>query len=87
MTLRWGTLIAVAVGALTLFSGLGKNGLWEPWEMDRADLARTLSNPPEAVLALGPSSTDAELQAIQTAASEAGVALKRPDLAPVSALR
>lgn len=87
MTLRWGTLIAVAVGALTLFSGLGKNGLWEPWEMDRADLARTLSNPPEAVLALGASTSDAEVQAIQTAANEAGVALKRPDLAPVSALR
>lgn len=87
MTLRWGTLIAVAVGALTLFSGLGKNGLWEPWEMDRADLARTLSNPPEAVVALGASSSDAELQAIQTAANEAGVALKRPDIAPISALR
>lgn len=87
MTLRWGTLIAVAVGALTLFSGLGKNGLWEPWEMDRADLARTLSNPPESVIALGASSTDAEVQAIQSAATEAGVALKRPDPAPVSALR
>lgn len=87
MTLRWGTLIAVAVGALTLFSGLGKNGLWEPWEMDRADLARTLSNPPESVLALGAATSDAEVQAIQNAANEAGVALKRPDLAPVSALR
>jgi len=86
-TLRWGTLVAVAIGALTLFSGLGKNGLWEPWEMDRSDLARTLSNPPESVLALGSSSSDSEVQAIQSAANTAGVALKRPDLAPVSALR
>lgn len=84
--LRFSTLIAVAVGAITLFAGLGNNGLWEPWEMDRADLARTLSNPPEAILALG-TTTETEVQAIQKAALDANVALKRPDPAPVSALR
>ncbi len=84
---RWGTFLALALGALTLFVGLGKNGLWEPWEMDRADLARTLSNPPEAVMALGNATSEAEVATLMSAAQASKVALKRPDEAAATALR
>lgn len=84
---RWGTLVALALGAATLLIGLGRNGLWEPWEMDRADLARTLANPPEAVVALGAATSDAEVAALQQAGQSVGVAVKRPDESPTTALR
>ncbi|MFO0749456.1 MAG: glycosyltransferase family 39 protein [Myxococcota bacterium] len=61
-----------------LFAGLGSTGLWEPWEMDRADLARTLAAPPEAVVALG-AGQDATTELVTRAAAQAGVVIRKPD--------
>lgn len=77
---RWGNLAALALGAVVLFVGLGKSGLWEPWEMERADLARTLASPPEAVLVLGPGA-DGTAEVVARAAREVGVVIRKPDAA------
>ena len=36
-------LLALALAAAALFPGLGSFGLWDPWEMQRAHLARTMA--------------------------------------------
>ncbi|MCC6622993.1 MAG: glycosyltransferase family 39 protein [Deltaproteobacteria bacterium] len=77
---RWGNLAALALGAVVLFVGLGRTGLWEPWEMERADLARTLAAPPEAVIALGPG-LEGTAELIERAARDAGVVIRRPEAA------
>jgi len=76
---RWGLSATMALGAMVLFVGIGSAGLWEPWEMDRADLARTLAEPPQVVAAVagvaeegGGSAADL----VEAAASYAGVALR-----------
>lgn len=72
---RWGLATVMVVGALYLLVGLGSMGLWEPWEMDRAAVARTLANPPRVVAALA-AGHDREAAAIEAAAHEAGAALR-----------
>ena len=41
---RWGVPVTLLVGVCVLFVGLGSSGLWDPWEMDRADLGRRFSS-------------------------------------------
>lgn len=36
-------LVVVALAAAMLFPGLGRFGLWDPWEMQRASVARTIA--------------------------------------------
>lgn len=36
-------LVVLAVAAAVLFPGLGRFGLWDPWEMQRASVARTIA--------------------------------------------
>ncbi len=91
---RRGVLLALALGAVVLLAGLGSTGLWEPWEMDRADLARTLAAPPEAVAAFRqdsaangtPTHGPAEA-ALLTAAAAEGILVKSPESNTPSALR
>ena len=91
---RHGVLVALAVGVVVLVTRLGSSGLWEPWEMDRADLARTLASPPEAVAALnkdvGPNggrvASPTEV-ALHTVAQTEGVLVKSPEADTPSALR
>ncbi len=75
---RWGHAIVIALGGLVLIGGLGSTGLWEPWEMDRADLARTIAGPPEVVTALGPE-RDAINPTLATAAASHEAIIKHPD--------
>ncbi|MGM0574309.1 MAG: glycosyltransferase family 39 protein [Myxococcota bacterium] len=87
---RWGVPVALVVGALVLFVGIGRTGLWEPWEMDRADLARTLVEPDQAVVAVSRGGEDALRETVEEAAEEAGVAARfaappSPDARGVSA--
>ena len=72
---RWGLAAVMVVAALFLLVGLGSMGLWEPWEMDRAAVARTLANPPRVVAALA-AEHDREAATVEAAAHEAGVALR-----------
>ncbi len=51
---RFGGAIIAVLALAILLLGLGSSGLWEPWEMDRADLARNLTTAPEVAVALGP---------------------------------
>lgn len=83
---RWGNLIALALGAVVLMLGLGKNGLWEPWEMDRADLARTLAAPPEVVIAIARGRGELDKQ-VRADAARAEVVVKAPESGGPSALR
>ena len=91
---RRGVLVALALGAVVLTAGIGSTGLWEPWEMDRADLARTLASPPEVVAAFDKDvatggarvASPAELALVKAAASE-GVLLKLPEAGTPTALR
>lgn len=69
---RWGMAAVMLLGALILLTGLGSTGLWEPWEMDRADLSRTLAEPPRVVAALGAPEQEAT---VRRAVSAAGAAL------------
>lgn len=67
--------LTLVIGAVICFLGLGREGLWEPWEMDRAALARSIVEPPRVPIALGPS--QAALQApIIEAADNVGVVLR-----------
>lgn len=91
---RRGVLVALALGAVVLFAGIGSSGLWEPWEMDRADLARTLASPPEAVAAFakdtaasGAKAPGAAERAFLTAAQDEGLFVKMPDAGAPTALR
>lgn len=91
---RRGVLVALVLGAVVLFAGIGSTGLWEPWEMDRADLARTLASPPEAVAAFAKDSAangskvpgPAE-RAFVDAARDEGLFVKMPDAGAPTALR
>ena len=38
--LRYSRLIALGIAALVLFPILGQSGIWDPYELDAADLAR-----------------------------------------------
>jgi hypothetical protein len=44
--------VTLLVGACILFIGLGQTGLWDPWEMDRADLGRRLTAPMQIAVGL-----------------------------------
>jgi 4-amino-4-deoxy-L-arabinose transferase-like glycosyltransferase len=81
---RWGPLGACLVGAVLCFVGLGSSGLWEPWEMDRADLARTLYGPPQVIAATLPGEGRG---VVEEAGQAAGVVLRSteaPKAGPVS---
>ncbi|MCB9728769.1 MAG: glycosyltransferase family 39 protein [Deltaproteobacteria bacterium] len=70
-----GHLVALVLAAVVLFAGLGRPGLWEPWEMDRADLARTMVEPGQVAAAL--ESGDSALHAtLADAAAEAGLVVR-----------
>lgn len=47
---RWQLWIAAAVLGLALLPGLGSAGLLDPWEMDRAAVARRMAAPPRVVV-------------------------------------
>ena len=53
---RWGVPAILIAGLALIFGGLGQSGLWDPWEMDRADLGRRLIAPTQIGVALGASS-------------------------------
>lgn len=52
---RYGIWAVMLLGSAMMLWRLGASGLWEPWEMDRADLARTLVEQPRVPAALAPS--------------------------------
>ena len=74
---RWGVAAVMGLGMILLLVGLGSTGLWEPWEMDRADLARDIADPPQALAAIADPSHEA---AARTAAQRAGVVLRVSEL-------
>ncbi len=41
--LRWSRPIALGIAALVLFPILGQSGIWDPYELDAADLARRIA--------------------------------------------
>lgn len=43
------TPVALIVGGALLLVGLGSDGLWEPWEMDRAQVSRDLEGPSQVL--------------------------------------
>lgn len=47
---RWQLLVAAIVLAAALLPGLGTAGLLDPWEMDRAAVARRMAAPPRVVI-------------------------------------
>ncbi len=53
----WQWAIAIAVLAAVLLPGLGRAGLLDPWEMDRAAVARRMAMAPRVVVIEGPSGT------------------------------
>ncbi|MDP6945627.1 MAG: hypothetical protein QF464_15870, partial [Myxococcota bacterium] len=64
---RWGIVVTLAIGALVVFAGLGRSGLWDPWEVDRADLGRRLSAPAQIAAAVsGAGGIHAPLEAVST---------------------
>ena len=67
IVLRWPLAVAAVVLAGLLLPGLGGPGLLDPWEMDRAAVARLMAGRPRVVVAEGkdPRATDAP----ETAAS------------------
>ncbi|MEZ4266161.1 MAG: glycosyltransferase family 39 protein [Myxococcota bacterium] len=72
---RHGHLVALVLAAVVLFTGLGRSGLWEPWEMDRADLARTLVEPAQVAAAVA-TDTGALRTSVDTAAAEADLVVR-----------
>lgn len=54
---RWQWPIAIAVLAAVLLPGLGRAGLLDPWEMDRAAVARRMAMAPRVVVVDGPAGT------------------------------
>jgi len=70
--------VAVLVAAGFLLFRLGSDGLWEPWEMDRAAVARTIHEPSDVAVALGAeASQEGGLgDVLRQAGDEAGVALR-----------
>ncbi|PKN59028.1 MAG: hypothetical protein CVU56_02745 [Deltaproteobacteria bacterium HGW-Deltaproteobacteria-14] len=74
---RWGVAAVMGLGLILLFVGLGSTGLWEPWEMDRADLARDIADPPQVLAAIADPSHEA---AVRSAAQRAGVVLRLSEL-------
>ena len=67
----FGLSLLLSAAALTV--GLGATGLWEPWEMDRADLARTLVEPGQISVALGLEGEERLQGAVAAAAAEVGL--------------
>jgi hypothetical protein len=72
---RRGHWVALALAAVVLLSGLGRSGLWEPWEMDRADLARTLVEPGQVAAAVANEGSDLRA-AVDAAAAQAGLVVR-----------
>lgn len=79
---KWGLPLTLLVGAAALFAGLGNTGLWDPWEMDRADVARTLSEPAQVMVALRDRSGPVR-DAVEQAAAAADVVARFAE-APVA---
>ena len=46
----FGLILVCAVWALIGLPGLGQNGLWDPWEMDRAHVARQMTGSPSVLV-------------------------------------
>lgn len=78
LLLRWGNLAVIGLGAVVVLFGLGGTGLWEPWEMDRAALARNLTLPAEVVTAIAPGNAALADKVTAAAAAVGGVA-RAPD--------
>lgn len=78
---RFGAHGALLVGAALLFVGLGSDGLWEPWEMDRAQVSRDLEGPAQVLVSLG-SHEDADVRARVEAAGLASDTVLRFAPAP-----
>jgi len=76
---RWGIAAVLGIGFVLLFVGLGSTGLWEPWEMDRADLARDIADPPQAFAAISKRSPEYP-RTLRATAQRAGVVLHVADL-------
>ncbi len=77
---RWGAPATLALGAALLLFKLGATGLWEPWEMDRADLARTLVERPQVAAAVAPGEGETDLaKRLGAAAEQADVTLRLAD--------
>ena len=75
---RWGIAAVMGIAVILLFVGLGSSGLWEPWEMDRADLSRAIADPPQVLAAIAASPQD-QARLLQTSAQRAGVVLRLAD--------
>lgn len=79
---HWITALGIpavlVIGASILLFGLGANGLWDPWEMDRAAVARTFHERPEisAAVATNGDESTALKDALLAAAEDAGVVLR-----------
>jgi len=72
---RYRIQLTLVAGAMVCLWGLGREGLWEPWEMDRAALARSFVEPSKVPIALG--TAQGPLQdAVLKAADGAGVVLR-----------
>ena len=75
---HWITALGIpavlVIGASILLFGLGANGLWDPWEMDRAAVARTFHERPEisAAVATNGDESTALKDALLAAAEDAG---------------
>ena len=83
---RWAVPVVLVIGAWSLSWNVASTGLWEPWEMDRAALARTLVDPGEVSIGLGLDS-GAELRATVEGAAEAAAVVPRFAAPPVKGAR
>ena len=73
---RHGTAVALGLAAVVFLAGLGSTGLWDPWEMDRAQLARDLAAPPQAAVALSHDPEGALRALVDQASGEAGLVVR-----------
>lgn len=85
-----GPLLAITTLVLlaALLPGLGKPGLLDPWEMDRAAVARRMAGPPKVVVVEGPG--DKLLVALGKQLGERAAlvrAASKADASPVAALQ
>ncbi len=69
---RFGVPAALLIGAALLLVGLGSDGLWEPWEMDRAQVSRDLEGPSQVLVGLGYEEDAALRDRVQKAGAVAG---------------
>jgi hypothetical protein len=82
---RWGLMAFLGFAFLYLLLPLGRTGLWEPWEMDRADVAKTFHEAPLFPTALEPSEKKKELASrVVDASDAAGIRLDYAEVAPAS---